>query len=130
MSDENTEEVSDYEYCEEVDEDGDGDENMDDFDVHGLNSEPSHKMRKLERTVSYQVHPEVNILANQKLIIDEISEMLGIPHHDAELLLRNYKWDKETACDAWWSEETNLRLKIGLPPTVVEVTRVIVDVSN
>jgi ariadne-1 len=119
MSDEETEEASDYEYCEEVEEDMD--DNMDDFDIDGLNSEPSKKMRKLERHVSYQIHPEVNILANQKLIIDEISEMLGITKHDAELLLRNYKWDKELACDAWWSEETNLRLKIGLPPTVVEV---------
>ena len=78
------------------------------------------KLRKLERQVSYQVHPLKNILANQRIVIEEISEMLGIPNHDAALLLRNYKWDKETACDAWCSEQTALRIKIGLPPMIAE----------
>lgn len=78
------------------------------------------KLRKLERQVSYQVHPVKNILANQRIVIAEISEMLGIPNHDAALLLRNYKWDKETACDAWCSEQTALRIKIGLPPMIAE----------
>ena len=78
------------------------------------------KLRKLERQVSYQVHPVKNILANQRVIITEISEMLGIPNHDAALLLRNYKWDKETACDAWCSEQADLRIKIGLPPIISE----------
>lgn len=78
------------------------------------------KVRKLERQVSYQVHQVNKILAKQKLVISEISDLLRIPNHDAVLLLRNYKWDKETACDAWWSEQTNLRVQIGLPPVVVQ----------
>ena len=90
-----------------------------DDDLHQVELGP-RKLRKLERQVSYQVHPVHKILANQKRIITEMSEMLGIPNHDAALLLRNYKWDKETACNAWWSEQTDLRIKIGLPAIAVQ----------
>ena len=129
MSDgEDTEEMSygedeeDYKYEEAEDEEEmsniEKDITEDDEDmVHDLGS---RKLRKLERQVSYQVHPVKNILANQRAIVAEISDMLGIPSHDAALLLRNYKWDKEMACDAWWSEQTSLRIKIGLPATMAE----------
>ena len=103
---------TDEEIGMEVDEDVENDKAYNDLEPR--------KVRKLERQVSYEVHPVKNILANQREIITEISEMLGIPNHDAALLLRNYKWDKETACDAWWSDQTSLRIKIGLPPTVDE----------
>ena len=130
MSDGNqTEEMSyddeeeDYKYEDADDEEGVSDGNScigedDDNDVF-VELGP-RKLRKLERQVSYQVHPVKNILANQRIVIEEISEMLGIPNHDAALLLRNYKWDKETACDAWCSEQTALRIKIGLPPMIAE----------
>lgn len=124
------EDEEDYKYEEEVEEEEDiiaetnayvadtfyaGNED----EISSLELGP-RKLRRLERQVSYQVHPVHSILANQKVVISEISEMLGIPHHDSALLLRNYKWDKETACDAWWSEQTSLRIKIGLPATVAE----------
>lgn len=120
------EDDEDYEYEEDVEE---GDVNAyasDTFSAENDDDEISlielgpRKLRRLERQVSYQVHPVHSILANQKVVICEISEMLSIPNHDAALLLRNYKWDRETACDAWWSEQTNLRIKIGLPATVAE----------
>ena len=118
------EDDEDYKYEEATEEEivGELDKTFDaddcDDDTHQVELGP-RKLRKLERQVSYQVHPVHKILANQKRIITEMSEMLGIPNHDAALLLRNYKWDKETACDAWWSEQTDLRIKIGLPATAV-----------
>jgi hypothetical protein len=126
------EDEEDYKYEEDVEEDEEEDIIADtkayaaDTFYAGNEDEVSllelgpRKLRRLERQVSYQVHPVHSILANQKVVISEISEMLGIPNHDSALLLRNYKWDKETACDAWWSEQTNLRIKIGLPATVAE----------
>ena len=124
---EDTEEMSygedeeeDYKY-EDADDEEMGTEDNDTLDEDDVIVELGpRKLRKLERQPSYQIHPAQNILANQRLIVSEISDMLGIPNHDAILLLRNYKWDKEMACDAWWSEQTNLRIKIGLPPTVTE----------
>lgn len=124
------EDEEDYKYEEEVEEDDDiiTDSNAHASDTLYAENEDEissvelgpRKLRRLERQVSYQVHPVHRILANQKVVISEISEMLGIPNHDSALLLRNYKWDKETACDAWWSEQTDLRIKIGLPATVAE----------
>jgi hypothetical protein len=126
------EDEEDYKYEEDVEDDDEEDVIADtkayttDTFYAGNEDEVSllelgpRKLRRLERQVSYQVHPVHSILANQKVVISEISEMLGIPHHDSALLLRNYKWDKETACDAWWSEQTSLRIKIGLPAIVAE----------
>ena len=126
-----TEEMSyddeeDYKYEDATEEEGmfldnaDILEATDDDEEVDLTEVGPRKVRKLERQVSYQVHQAHKILAKQKLVISEISDLLRIPNHDAILLLRNYKWDKETASDAWWSEQTNLRVQIGLPPLVMQ----------
>ena len=120
------EDEEDYKYEDATEEEEMGLDNTDvleatdDDEEIDLTEVGPRKVRKLERQVSYQVHQVNKILAKQKLVISEISDLLRIPNHDAVLLLRNYKWDKETACDAWWSEQTNLRVQIGLPPVVMQ----------
>ena len=80
------------------------------------------KLRKLNRMVSYKIHEVENVLATQHKAIEHVSELLGLDKHDAAVLLRHHKWDKEIACDAWWNAESSeIRHKIGLPPTPVEL---------
>ena len=120
------EDEEDYKYEDATEEEEMGHDNTDvleatdDDEEVDLTEVGPRKVRKLERQVSYQVHQVNKILAKQKLVISEISDLLRIPNHDAVLLLRNYKWDKETACDAWWSEQTTLRIQIGLPPVMMQ----------
>ena len=79
------------------------------------------KLRKMNRMVSYKIHEVENVLATQQQAIEHIVELLGLDKHDAAVLLRHHKWDKEIACDAWWNaESTEIRNKIGLPPMPVD----------
>ena len=100
----------DYAYREETD-----DETVDnDKDDNGCCTIKTF-LGRTERYPSFTIHPENEILANQKEAVAEVAVLLGLSSHEAGVLLRHFKWDKERCVERWWSEGESLRVKLGLP---------------
>ena len=107
---EGTDYGSDYEYSESDDDDKIfSPSNVKTQSDHGT---PITIKESNAHVYSILVHEEV--IPVMKSLITEVSELLGVSESVAEVVLRNFKWNKEIIFDQYCSAEDEFWLKAGV----------------
>ncbi|XP_021896357.1 probable E3 ubiquitin-protein ligase ARI7 [Carica papaya] len=62
----------------------------------------------------FTIFTEINVLQQVKIDIEEVSIVLSIPKSQACILLLNHNWNTDEVYDKWFSNEREVRERVGL----------------
>ncbi|KAK1354659.1 RBR-type E3 ubiquitin transferase [Heracleum sosnowskyi] len=87
------------------------DESMEPMDSESFDDE---SMEIKESSKTYKALTKDDIKKNQEDDVALLSTALSVPTSAAAILLQNYKWNVESAQDAWFNDEDGVRESVGL----------------
>ena len=73
-----------------------------------------HMHNILTRAESFHVWTTNDIESRQNKIIEETTELLGLPPDDAIIVLRYYKWNQDKLNEHWFDKMKDIKKKSGL----------------
>jgi len=124
MSDEELDNVEDFEEEAEVEEPDDEDMMKDEDDECSEEDElfgEVENQRKLIRTQSYEVLPQKDILKESQRLIDDVLSVCNIPSAAAAaLLLRHAKWNKEKLIESYMENPEKVCTEAGISKLELE----------